>query len=57
MPMGDGLQPETVVGPIQNGMQFRKVSELVDQARQGGATIVCGGEASRGPATSTRSRW
>lgn len=49
MPMGDGMKAETVVGPIQNGMQFRKVSDLVEQARKGGATVVCGGEASRGP--------
>ncbi|GAB3767269.1 aldehyde dehydrogenase family protein [Ramlibacter monticola] len=49
MPMGDGMQAETVVGPIQNAMQFRKVTELVEQARQGGATIVCGGEAPQGP--------
>ena len=49
MPMGDGMKPETVIGPIQNGMQFKKVSDLVDQARQGGATIVCGGKAPGGP--------
>jgi acyl-CoA reductase-like NAD-dependent aldehyde dehydrogenase len=49
MPMGDGMKPETVIGPIQNGMQFRKVSELVDQARQSGATVVCGGKAPGGP--------
>jgi acyl-CoA reductase-like NAD-dependent aldehyde dehydrogenase len=49
MPMGDGMQEGTVVGPIQNRMQFRKVAELVEQARQGGATVVCGGEAQQGP--------
>ncbi|HEX5737084.1 MAG TPA: aldehyde dehydrogenase family protein, partial [Hydrogenophaga sp.] len=49
MPMGDGLQPGTVMGPIQNRMQFDKVSTLVESARAGGATIVCGGEATAGP--------
>lgn len=44
MPMGDGMQPGTVMGPIQNRMQFDKVSRLVDEARAGGATIVCGGQ-------------
>lgn len=49
MPMGDGLQPGMVMGPIQNRMQFDKVSRLVDSARAQGATIVCGGEPSGGP--------
>jgi acyl-CoA reductase-like NAD-dependent aldehyde dehydrogenase len=44
MPMGDGAQPGMVMGPIQNRMQFDKVSKLVDEARAGGATIVCGGK-------------
>lgn len=43
MPMGDGSQPGMAMGPIQNRMQFDKVSKLVDEARAGGATIVCGG--------------
>lgn len=49
MPMGDGLQPGIAMGPIQNRMQFDKVSHLVEQARQAGATIVCGGQAPGGP--------
>ena len=44
MPMGDGAQPGIAMGPIQNRMQFDKVRRLVDEARAGGATIVCGGE-------------
>lgn len=48
MPMGDGMQPGIAIGPIQNRMQFDKVSRLVDSAREGGATIVCGGQPSLG---------
>lgn len=49
VPMGNGMDDGIVMGPIQNRMQFDKVVSLVDQARAGGATIVCGGEARPGP--------
>ena len=49
MPLGDGMQPGTVMGPIQNRMQFDKVARLVDAAKAGGATIVCGGQPLDGP--------
>ena len=49
MPMGDGMQPGMVMGPIQNRMQFDKVSRLVERARADGATIVCGGTPKPGP--------
>ncbi|HUG25423.1 aldehyde dehydrogenase family protein [Piscinibacter sp.] len=49
MPMGDGLQPGVAMGPMQNRMQFDKVSRLVERARADGATIVCGGEPPGGP--------
>lgn len=49
MTMGDGMASGTVMGPIQNRMQFDKVSRLVDRARADGATIVCGGSAPAGP--------
>lgn len=49
MPMGDGLQPNIAMGPIQNRMQFDKVTRLVDEARAAGATIVCGGRPKGGP--------
>ena len=44
MPVGNGLDPNVVMGPIQNRMQFEKVSRLVQEAKRDGATIVCGGE-------------
>jgi len=49
MPMGNGMDEGTAVGPIQNRMQYDKVVSLVEQARASGATIVCGGEALDGP--------
>lgn len=48
-PMGDGMQPGMVMGPIQNRAQLKKVAALVDSARADGATIVCGGELPDGP--------
>jgi len=42
--VGDGLEPDTQIGPINNKMQFDKVSGLVDDARQQGARIAVGGE-------------
>lgn len=49
MPMGNGMEPGIAVGPIQNRMQYDKVVALVEQAKAGGATIVCGGQAPGGP--------
>lgn len=46
--VGDGMQAGTTFGPIQNANQFRIVSELVEDAKQQGATILCGGEAPAG---------
>jgi len=41
--VGDGLEPDTQLGPINNKMQFEKVVGLVDDARQHGARVVAGG--------------
>ena len=49
VPMGNGMEAGTVMGPIQNKMQFDKVVALVESARQAGATIVCGGQPQGGP--------
>ena len=48
MPMGDGAEAGIAMGPIQNRMQFDKVTRLVNEARASGATIVRGGEALAG---------
>ena len=49
VPMGDGLDEATRLGPLQNERQFRKVSELVEDARQAGGRVLCGGQARPGP--------
>jgi acyl-CoA reductase-like NAD-dependent aldehyde dehydrogenase len=49
MPMGHGMEPGTVIGPIQNRMQHDKVVALVEAARAEGGTVVCGGLAPQGP--------
>jgi acyl-CoA reductase-like NAD-dependent aldehyde dehydrogenase len=41
--MGNGLEPDTQLGPINNQMQLTKVMELVEDARQNGAKIEVGG--------------
>lgn len=42
-PMGNGLDEDSVLGPLQNRAQFDIVSGLVDDARERGARIVTGG--------------
>jgi acyl-CoA reductase-like NAD-dependent aldehyde dehydrogenase len=41
--VGDGLEPGTQMGPIQNEAQFEKVKGYIEDGRQNG-TIVAGGE-------------
>jgi len=48
MPMGDGLDENNIFGPIQNKRQFNLVAELVEDAKNSGASILCGGEAMPG---------
>jgi len=48
MTMGNGMEDGIVLGPIQNKMQFDKVSELVEDAKSHGARIVTGGKAPGG---------
>jgi acyl-CoA reductase-like NAD-dependent aldehyde dehydrogenase len=43
IPVGDGLDPNNLIGPVSNRMQFDKVSAFVEDARTQGATIVVGG--------------
>ncbi|GLY19515.1 aldehyde dehydrogenase family protein [Kineosporia rhizophila] len=43
MPLGPSLSEESVLGPVQNSMQFDIVAGLVQDARERGATIVTGG--------------
>jgi acyl-CoA reductase-like NAD-dependent aldehyde dehydrogenase len=41
--VGDGLEPGTQMGPIQNKAQFEKVKGYIEDGRQNG-TIIAGGE-------------
>ncbi|NTF45311.1 aldehyde dehydrogenase family protein [Rhizobium rhizogenes] len=41
--VGDGLDDASILGPVQNEMQFNKLRELVDDARAHGGRILTGG--------------
>lgn len=47
--VGPGLEEDTVLGPLSNRMQYDKVCAMVDEAREAGARIVCGGNPGDGP--------
>ncbi|MCL7943494.1 aldehyde dehydrogenase family protein [Marinobacter sp. ATCH36] len=40
MPIGDGMNENNLVGPLQNEMQYNKVKELVDDARANGCDVM-----------------
>jgi len=40
----DGIEEDSTFGPVTNKEQFDFVSQLVEDARQNGATILCGGK-------------
>lgn len=42
--VGNGLDPAAQLGPIQNQMQFDKVVNVLEETKQSGARILCGGE-------------
>jgi len=41
--VGDGMDETSVLGPVQNEMQFNKVRDLVEDARANGGRILTGG--------------
>lgn len=47
--VGDGFDPETTLGPLQNAPQFERVKGLVACALADGAKAVAGGRAIDGP--------
>jgi acyl-CoA reductase-like NAD-dependent aldehyde dehydrogenase len=49
IPVGNGLDPKNLIGPVSNKPQLNLVSELVDEARARGARIVTGGVRPKGP--------
>lgn len=42
--LGDGLDPETQVGPLANERRVQAMEELVADTRGSGARLLCGGE-------------
>jgi acyl-CoA reductase-like NAD-dependent aldehyde dehydrogenase len=44
VPMGNGLDEDNLQGPIQNKMQFDKVTGLLEDAKSNGGRVLCGGE-------------
>ncbi|CAN5742551.1 NAD-dependent succinate-semialdehyde dehydrogenase [soil metagenome] len=48
-PLGNGLDESSKLGPLINEKQLAKVTELVNDAVERGATVAIGGEAPGGP--------
>lgn len=49
VPVGDGMVETSLLGPLQNERQYRKVIELVEDAKRHGARALIGGEPMAGP--------
>jgi acyl-CoA reductase-like NAD-dependent aldehyde dehydrogenase len=49
IPMGNGLEEGSLLGPLQNERQFKRVIELVEDAKAHGGVCVTGGEPLGGP--------
>jgi acyl-CoA reductase-like NAD-dependent aldehyde dehydrogenase len=47
--VGDGLDPATELGPLQNKMQYDKVVGLIEETRKTGAKFLTGGDIPKGP--------
>lgn len=47
--VGDGMDPESDLGPVQNLPQYERISELVAEAIDGGASAATGGAPIDGP--------
>lgn len=47
--IGDGAEQGTQIGPIQNSAQYRRVLELIQDAKDNGYKFLIGGEASNVP--------
>ena len=42
--VGNGLEPDTKLGPLQNKMQFDKVADILSDTKTSGASFLTGGE-------------
>src|SRR5687768_12107032 len=48
MRIGDGMEPETEMGPSVDESQFKTVLKYIDIGKEDGATLVCGGNRATG---------
>jgi len=48
IPMGDGMEESSMLGPLQNKRQFDRVVELVEDAKANGGKALIGGEPTGG---------
>jgi len=48
MKIGDGMDPNTEMGPSVDEGQFKTVIKYIDIGREDGATLVCGGSRATG---------
>jgi acyl-CoA reductase-like NAD-dependent aldehyde dehydrogenase len=46
--LGDGMDPDTRLGPLQNRMQYEKVKDILNDTKSSGARILAGGEVPEG---------
>jgi len=46
--IGNGLKPDTIMGPLHTADQRKEVEEQVDDAVKRGAKVLCGGERPKG---------
>jgi acyl-CoA reductase-like NAD-dependent aldehyde dehydrogenase len=49
MPTGDGADPASRLGPVQNRQQFERVRQLLADTRAAGHTFLTGGHEAEGP--------
>ncbi|MBL4869473.1 MAG: aldehyde dehydrogenase family protein [Robiginitomaculum sp.] len=49
IPVGNGIEETSILGPIQNEMQYNKLKELVDDAVANGARVLLGANPKNGP--------
>ena len=49
IPLGDGMEESSMLGPLQNKRQFDRVVELVEDAKANGGQALIGGAAPGGP--------
>jgi acyl-CoA reductase-like NAD-dependent aldehyde dehydrogenase len=44
IPVGDGMNEQNLLGPLQNKMQYEKVIDYIKSVRDEGGSFLCGGE-------------